>query len=544
MVSCLLVQVARNKKGLQASNEIRIAGETIDIGRGTACQIHLSDPRVSLLHATLKRSDDGTLRIESAHGALISINGFVEQTGMLSLGTQVRIAPYLLTVGPATADADITLSIDMAEVPAGAAEAPQVAPVTLAALGISKRRIGLWLAALILLAFLILPLLPRLSSGSDAWQAGLPIMLTKSLSPGPLSNGHGMLGPKCSSCHERAFQAVTDSTCRKCHERTAMHLLADPAHENVLYDIRCADCHPAHQGKRDAMRGGVPQCIACHNKQGKSIADVTDFGIAHPEFQLTVPAGNEFVRFRPGEKDMPQEKSGLKFSHKAHLVKTGISTPEGDTVLTCRSCHKLESSGIHFAPMEMEKTCQQSRCHKLRLSEPVFGVVSHGSEREAMSRVRNFYTNWLADAPVNIKECGPAEKAGNIIRRTLDCADMLARKHAASSLFRERGEKLQCPLCHQIVETESKEVPWKVVSPRINRDWQPSAIFTHAKHHSMSCADCHDKVNSQSSEDISLPRIEKCRECHAGFVGDAVKIKSNCESCHRFHRVDSVTTSE
>lgn len=537
MISCLLIRVTHDQRGLPASSKVRIAGESIEIGRGTACQIHLPDPRVGLLHATVRRSEDGALWIRSADDALISINGCAEQVAMLGPGMRIGIGPYLITVGPATADVDLSLSVGMPESLADGLSVNGAAPLTLSDLGLSTRKLGLGLAALILLAFLVLPMLPRLSATFDVWQAKLPVTLTESLSPGALSTGHGVFGQQCSACHEQAFQAVTDSACSKCHEQTALHLAADDVHEGAFRDLRCADCHPAHQGKMNAMGSGMAQCVNCHRKQDTSVANFKDFGSAHPGFQLTLPVGGELKRFRQNENKTPPEESGLKFSHKAHLVKNGISTPEGITVLTCRSCHKLEESGIHFAPMKMEMTCQQSRCHKLRATEPVAGAIPHGSEREAMNKLRNFYTNWLADAPANMKECGTLEKTGNIVKRTLDCADMLARKHAAATLFRSTGEKLQCPLCHEITETDRKDVPWKVTPPRLNRDWQPRATFTHAKHETMNCADCHDKANSQSSEDHSFPRIEKCRECHTGMNSQAGKIKSNCESCHRFHRI-------
>lgn len=538
MISCLLINVTCNQRGLQASNEIRIAGDVIELGRGAACQIHLPDHRVSLLHATLKRSDDGTLRIEAEPDALISIDGFVERAAVLSPGTRVGIGPYLLTVKPVTDDFDATLLVEMPQSHATGPSAPHSASVTLSALDISRRRYSLWLAIFILLALFLLPMLTRVSPELEKWQATLPVALTELLNPGPLSSGHSAFGTKCSACHQHAFQSVADAACAKCHERIAMHLSANDLIASKSSAVRCAECHASHRGKVDAMKDGLPQCVACHKSFGTSVGDARDFGTRHPPFQLTVPVGKNIVRVPPDAKAIPPDRSGLKFSHQVHLAKNGVSTPTGDTVLTCRDCHKLETAGNHFAPMAMTMTCQQSRCHTLRFAEPVHGVVPHGSEREVMNSLRSFYANWLADSPAeNGRECAPETKTGNVVRRTLDCADRLAHKNAASSLFKETGENLECALCHEVTTTERKDVPWKVMPVSINRDWQPKAIFVHAKHDTVDCTQCHDKANSKASEDVALPPIEKCRECHTGTFGASGRVKSNCESCHRFHRV-------
>lgn len=53
----------------------------------------------------------------------------------------------------------------------------------------------------------------------------------------------------------------------------------------------------------------------------------------------------------------------------------------------------------------------------------------------------------------------------------------------------------------------------------LNRNWQPLAVFPHARHGTVDCGECHDKANSNKSEDMSFPGIKKCRECHGGGRG-------------------------
>jgi hypothetical protein len=544
MIRCLLIQVSRNHQGLPVCKENTIAGESIQIGRGAACKLHLRDHRVSLLHATVRRSEDGTLYIEGENVAAININGFIEQRATLDPGTRVEIGPYLIIVGPSSDGHDIVLSVEMIQAPPEqeAAVVSRTEPVTLAALGLSKHKLGVVLAAIILFFFLLLPMLPSASSALDSWQASLPVTLTESWNPGPLSDGHRVFGAQCSICHQRPFHAVSDDACMKCHGQVAKHLAIGDSDSVAFTNLRCTHCHIDHKGKAGLVLHDSSGCVGCHGdikskSAGTALANVHDFGTDHPPFHITVFDGKNTIRVRQEDKEKLVEKSGLKFSHQLHLVKEGVSSPEGNTVMVCRDCHKLDESGIHFAPMTMQRACQQSRCHELYFDGPGEGSVPHGSEREVMNALRQSYTKWLSDTSAkNMASCKFAGATGNPVQRTLECANELAQKNAAASLFRESGENLGCGGCHDIVSTGDKLVPWKVAPLRINRDLQPGAVFAHSKHATANCTECHDKTNSTSSAEIALPTIEKCRECHVGVYPAKRKISSSCDSCHRFHR--------
>ena len=540
MISCLLIHVSRNQQGLPVRKESIIAGESIQIGRGAACRIHLPDHRVNLLHAAVKRSEDGTLYIDGENDETININGFIAQSAALSPGTHIEIGPYLLIVEPKPGGHDIALSVEMAgPLPEQAAAiACRAAPVTLAALGLSKRKIGFGLAAFILFLFLLLPLLPSASSVFDKWQATLPVTLTDSWNPGPLSDGHSAFGAKCSTCHQRAFRAVSDDTCEGCHKQVAMHLAKDQLQTKTFKDIRCSYCHQDHRGKAGLVLHDSSRCVACHGDIKSKDADteldnVHDFATDHPPFHITFPDGKKTVRVRQDEKGKLAEKPGLKLNHQVHLDKKGLLTPKGNTVMVCRDCHIIEESGTHFAPMTMKQTCQQSQCHVQYFTEPVEEVVPHGSEREVVNRLLGLYAKWLADSPAgNMAACKLAGGTGNTAKRTLDCVNDLALKYAAT-FFKEN---LECGQCHEIEPSGNKDVPWKIAPLHINRDYQPGAVFPHSKHDTVACTECHDKVNSKPSAEIAMPAIEKCRECHAGNRSAKGKISGACDSCHQFHR--------
>jgi hypothetical protein len=538
MISCLLTHVTRNPQGLPIYKESAITGESIQIGRGAACKVHLLDHRVNLLHATVKRSEDGTLYIDGENDAILNINGFFVQSAALAPGTRIEIGPYLFIVEPAPDVHDIALSVEMLQPLPGqdTADACQTAPVTFAALGLSKRKLGFGWAAGILFLFLLLPLLPGVFPALDKWQSTLPVTLAESWNAGPFSGGHGAFGAKCSICHQRAFRAISDDACAGCHKQVAEHLAKNDSHESAFKNVRCTDCHRDHLGKAGLAAHDSSICVTCHGDikrkdAARALADVRDFGADHPSFHLTFPDGKKIVRVRQDEKDKLAEKPELKLNHQLHLDKNGLSSPQGVSVMVCRDCHKIEESGTHFAPMTMKKTCQQSGCHTQYFTEPVFEVVLHGSERGVLDRLRVSYAKWLADSPAEKRaSCGLASDAGT--KHTLDCANDLAQKYAAT-FFKEN---LECGQCHETEPSGNKEVPWKIVPLHLNRDYQPGAVFPHFKHDTIDCAGCHDKENSKSSTEIAMPTIEKCRECHGGERSVKRKIGSACDSCHRFHR--------
>ncbi len=540
MISCQLIQITRTPQGLPVYTDSVISATSIQIGRGAACKIHLMDPRIALLHASISRSQNGQLFIGSEHNEVLKINGFIAKSGQLLPGMHIEIGPYELIVGAQASGYELVLSIELTQAIV-LQDTTSHAPLTLSELGISKRKLGWRLAALILFLFMLLPMLPSASSALDKWQSSLPLTLTGAWSPGPLARGHALFSAKCSACHQTPFKPVSDEVCTSCHKQTGRHLQKEDEQTRTFVQSKCTDCHIDHKGAERLVLHDSSKCIACHGDIKKknshsALANVGDFTTDHPPFHITLKNGKEIIRLRQDDKVRLFENSGLKYSHQVHLNKEGISTPEGDTVMQCSDCHKLEESGRHFKPMSMQKTCQQSGCHALEFTDPIEGVVPHGSEHAVMDRMREFYAKWLAESPENRAECGEKMDAQGLLL----CADKLARKNAAATLFRSvpksKKDRLECGECHEFSPTGGNDIPWKITSVRINRDWQPGAVFSHNKHEAMNCTDCHDKLNSKRSSDIAIPDIAKCRACHVGKHPVRGKIASGCDSCHRFHQ--------
>jgi hypothetical protein len=57
----------------------------------------------------------------------------------------------------------------------------------------------------------------------------------------------------------------------------------------------------------------------------------------------------------------------------------------------------------------------------------------------------------------------------------------------------------------------------------------------------MNCIDCHEGAPvSKASNDLLIPGIDNCRECHAGAHASG-KVASTCIACHAYHRSSELT---
>ena len=130
-------------------------------------------------------------------------------------------------------------------------------------------------------------------------------------------------------------------------------------------------------------------------------------------------------------------------------------------------------------------------------------------------------------------QCGTGVGVGkNQLERALDCANHNAYANA-EILFKPNSG---CGECHEITPVaDDKEVPWKVTPVTITGHWLRNSHFTHTKHSTAKCTECHDKTRSEKSSDVAIPAIEKCRECHVGNKQVKNRINSGCDNCHGFH---------
>lgn len=539
MIHCLLVHITRNHRGQAIRNERRMVCEEIPIGRASECKIHLPDHRVDLHHAVIRHTDDGRLFIECNNAAL-DINGAFEQHADLTPGTRILIGPYELVVEGTPSNEMLVLSYELIH-PLPDSLSTIKAHTTLTGIGLSKRKPALWLAALVIFAFLVLPIAYALSPSLHKALQRLPMAPDEPWNVGHMSPGHRALSAKCNVCHQRPFKAVADRACQDCHKNVANHIAGKELHAQVFKDMRCAECHLDHRGLKGLVRHDTAQCVACHGNikarhAQTKLPDIHDFSQDHPAFRLTIRTG-------PGEQDTKRvlqtdkanliENSGLKYSHEEHFDKALIELPDSGKTrdIQCDDCHKMDDAGVGFDPMTMTMTCQQSKCHALEFSPQVEGrKVPHAPEKTVMTTLREFYASRA------ISKTYVEGVTIDDLRRARNWAYTQADKNA-KILFTETGEGT-CLECHEVShDAKNQEVPWSVAPVYLNDHWLPKSRFPHAKHRTEKCTACHDVTHSRKSSDVAIPSIKKCRECHVGSKQTKTLVSSTCDTCHNFHGV-------
>lgn len=556
MIYCQLIQITRNSRG-QAIDEAReIAGDSLRMGRGANCIVHLPDPRINLHHATIHYADDGKLYLESAN-ELLNFNGEFRKREALRAGSRILIGPYQFIVEEKDKDHDLVLSYELVSpLPDDRAELNKRSRTSLTQTGLSKRSIALSLAALITLAFLILPILhatkPELVSAADK----LPISLDESWNPGPISAGHQAFAKDCQQCHSKPFVQVEDTACTTCHKNIGDHIENKAMQGSLFGKTRCASCHLEHKDSLTIARSNPGLCVDCHsnlkahkaNNPSIALNDIHDFSDDHPGFKLSIKTGASFTdikRVDQNDKAQVIENSGLKFPHDVHLSNKGINSPDGRSVMECSNCHTPDEAGVAFKPIAMQTHC--ANCHRLEF-EPAVTTrqVPHGDVAEVMTTLREFYgSQSVGESAIDVATIDgllrrPEQGNAKLERtRASAWANQKANK-VATDLFEVRV----CNTCHEVKPVSNNtERPWIITPVNINDHWLPKNNFAHNQHANTSCSTCHNVLASKTSKDIAIPDIATCRSCHGGAKPARNKVTSTCESCHGFHLSNHQTMS-
>jgi len=555
-----LTRVTVNKQGSQQRTAEAIDAEILLIGRGTNCNIHLTDSRVALHHATITKNSVGSFSIEALSTMLIDASAVT--IALLKENQQIQLGPYTLVVSKATDDADLAFSIELTTAAESAA-----APITkryaqtLKQTWLSRRALS-WLAVgVIAFAFIAAPIYYALHTPSTAAASTnnkvaktttlATVTPTDAWNPGPLDSSHANFGRDCRACHQTPFVQVENSACENCHKTIGWHFALDtPAAKNLHESVfdsdtsqgRCASCHRDHKGVDALKRQDSPLCTDCHRDlktqhETLAIPNITDFTIDHPPFKLSMLVAGKtgkdaLVRVLQDKKPALIEKSNLKFPHDIHLSAKGVRSPNAANssdatdkssnkeILTCKNCHTPDETGTRFKPISMKEHCQD--CHSLAF-EPAATTreVPHGNVADVVSTVNEFY----AEAALFNK---PIDATG----RSAPQKNAAWAKQKANAVVTDMMEKQSCFSCHTITKTSSS---WVIAPIAITQHWLPKSRFPHAQHNTHECSSCHDAGKSKSATDILIPDIKNCQSCHAGNVPVVDKTIGTCQTCHGFH---------
>ncbi len=381
-------------------------------------------------------------------------------------------------------------------------------------------------------------------------------------SSGAVTNYHRLIESDCAKCHASPFRAVPDEKCKSCHVKTP-HTRAMPellsAHPE--WNTRCASCHKEHHGVESLIQHDSQLCTRCHSQIRKLAPNTTQPSISnfahHPEFAVLAWRGSAsaFVKSRLDEPNL-RDGNQLKFSHASHLGREGA-----DEKLTCKSCHVAGDDGKQILPISYARHCEG--CHPIQFDSRLKDrFLPHGDAKKALGFIKaelaRLYVERSPDVgsprgsltenpSEELRKRGkrkerPSRRQGRLATPSELEAGIDAKKLDEESREDELGLYTPggaCFMCHDIQKLASSEVSnqprFLVLSPRLPKKKMPAARFDHEAHRLATCESCHGKVReSTSASDILLPRIARCRECHAD-PGKPGKIDSPCLQCHGHH---------
>ncbi|MCA3254372.1 MAG: cytochrome c3 family protein, partial [Alphaproteobacteria bacterium] len=384
---------------------------------------------------------------------------------------------------------------------------------------------------------------------------------------GSLSSAHASLSNDCGACHQKAFESVTDATCKSCHAKIPDHAQMDRlrlamfepglggaanrqlAHSFNLPEGRCASCHKEHEGPKGLATTNAAQCVECHTDLTAKLPDTKlgnagDFTDEHPQLRpaiVATPAFGQPKLVRVSMDARPRENSGLKFPHDIHLSKTnGVArmamelAQYNGKALDCASCHRPSAGAVRFQAIEMERDC--GACHSLAFdrSGGTIRTLRHGEPQQVVAELRDFYRlGGAGEAPERQR---PGMAIQSVVRSGARPIAGLSVDARIRSVFEPGGA---CYDCHTVIAPKAAgSLDFRIAPVSLPDRYLWNGWFSHADHDTadMPCASCHKANTSKVSADLLLPDLKRCRDCHVSPAHAAKdKTVSDCAACHVYH---------
>lgn len=566
-----LVQVRTRKDGSLSRRAERKDLPSLVIGRASDCGVVLRELDVGLRHLEITETSDA-IRVRGLGANAIRLNGKEIREGSsvdLVVGDRIRLGSYELRVAPP--EEGERLCLEMEVVVRRGSEREELGRRT--RLGFESASSWMrplsWLGfAGVLFVFLLMPILTGWFEGS--W------------STGQVSSGHAFFASDCRSCHTDAFTQVQDESCLSCHPGVGEHA-ARSVELRALVETRCATCHLEHNGPQGLSALEQRACSDCHSDLKRTFAetplpDVSDFGRAHPQFRLSMlraseADGEEAAIARVEWSPEVREESGLIFNHLRHVGQPVKDVQTGETRhMQCGECHSPNGAGTYMQPVVFEEHCQS--CHGLGFDEATPSEQALHGPPEMM---REGLTRYYESLALRSDE---GAGGGTVLQRRRPGSALTAPERLAAIQWAHEqvaraddflGEEA-CTYCHLRAPEPASDGGFDLAPVQVSEVWLPFGGFSHAPHAPFACADCHPaaavfdpekksgpwpewakqgpevlmtpmelssrhgKEPSSSAEDVMIPGIETCRDCHAGARAGIDEIASDCVTCHPFHR--------
>lgn len=599
-MSVLIRDIKRLGEGDKARSSLRdrrLDKLSISVGRMTDCDIQISELSVQQSHANIEvlGHDIGRLILEA--GATAHLDGRFISSGHANLraGSVIRIGETEIRVLPSEAQEkelgpDVVGHLSLAVEAVGAQMTSAVIrdadTLFQPSVVLPSRRILSWMGGLAIVGFFLIWPISHHKSPDRVPHAFATMTSDAAWNSGSLSNLHANLEQDCAACHTNAFEPVSDTSCLSCHTGVADH--AEPAELHTAKkdrsgfdaqlarvsdmfgrtDGRCASCHVEHNGTAHIIESSDKRCTDCHSDMNLRLTDtdignVSRFDTDHPQFRPLIITNPDPVRptlTRLSLDQSPQGFSGLKFPHDIHMDDTSAVARMANTLsarfafsdgVSCEDCHRPEVGGALFEPVRMEQDC--AMCHSLTFEIEADGyerTLRHGEPEEVIAAMRDFYD---AKALANIRDIATDSRTrrrpgSNNRIRALNQRELAFQRSAAltaekvNDIFSDGGA---CYDCHEIerpVDPETLDFSVQPIS--VSERFYASSTFNHQAHEieGLSCASCHAAETSSRSDDILLPKIDVCRDCHisedrwkARADHQVGAFPTNCLTCHSYH---------
>ncbi len=551
----ILRTLQRKTSGDIVSRDTRIDGAPIRLGRGADVEIFLNDPRALLHQATIEERDGGVY-LDAAGRGNVKIDGHLVTSGRINVGDKFEVGPYALELiaAPDDSDADYLITLELVHVLENVRDSlSERSTLSVEDLGIRAKPWAIGLGILIAILFLAIPLIEHFSGEANRValevdgprtvkeirdanhnnESLLPVSMRQFWQAGHLSSSHQILGVDCSACHQEPFKQVSNETCSSCHTEAHEHVDVDQFPDASIGDASCQGCHKEHEGSEGLVPNSDSFCSDCHG----DIASVTG---GQSELKNIVSFEDHGPFYYENAENRP--KSGLKFSHKQHLVEEGMKMPDGAIgerrVLNCDSCHKADVTGTVMAQPEFEVVCAD--CHSLRFEPNAPDrMIPHEEVEIAKQYVRDAYASIALyggfkpqkgeQVPSVVRRI-PGSKVTNVQKKE---GRKWAEAKANEVIGGHFGKKL-CGECHEIIEDKNDPLNWSLVDIPKETAYLEKGQFNHAPHKTSACVECHSADQSETADDLLLPSINTCKDCHGGEHGSLVP--TTCTSCHGFHK--------
>ena len=351
-----------------------------------------------------------------------------------------------------------------------------------------------------------------------------------------------------------------DASCLACHQAQSFH------QANVARDTSCSVCHLEHQGSGPFPLVRSAHCTDCHGDESQMV-DSTARGHGLPEAyfaRAVTPGVVAFLTRRPldgytrvvssfaghhPEFRVNREKEGdkdtLSFNHALHLTGANIPLLAGKP-LECASCHRPDASGAFMQRISFEQNCRA--CHALQFDERNPGMqLPHGDAAYVRAYLRSLPAQYAEHGARVLGITGQAALSHYVEEQML----RLREQTRTGELLEEqvffsggkqgpvaaiagldgpgRAKFAGCAFCHEV--TARAGAAPLVTPPVIPDRWMNHANFTHAKHTTMACAECHAAAKSRLTSDIIMPSQQSCTTCHSPKGG----VTDRCTACHTYH---------